>query len=95
MCILIGKSLALFRNSFLLLQSFWVKNAKIDFFKEKMVLSVVFIKLKCRWLQTDLSDLKHNKAIEFLLMVGFYYLEKNIAFFQNCLRFFKLISSSC
>ena len=32
MCILMGKRLAVFLNSFLLLQSFLVKNAKIDFF---------------------------------------------------------------
>ena len=31
---------------------------KIDFFKEKMVSRVVFIKLKFRWLQTGLSDWK-------------------------------------
>ena len=37
-----GKRLAVFLNSFLLLQSFLVKNAKIDFFKEKMVLRVFF-----------------------------------------------------
>ena len=35
MCILMGKRLAVFLNTFLLLQSFWVKNAKIDFFKKK------------------------------------------------------------
>ena len=35
MCILLGKRLAVFLNSFLLLQSFCVKNAKIDVFKEK------------------------------------------------------------
>ena len=29
---------------------------KIYFFKEKMVLSVVFIKLKFRWLETGLSN---------------------------------------
>ena len=32
MCILMGKRLAVFLNSFLLLQSFWGKNVKIDFF---------------------------------------------------------------
>ena len=35
MCILMGKRLAVFLNSFLLLQSFLVKNAKIDFLEEK------------------------------------------------------------
>ena len=56
MCILMGKRLAVFLNSFPLLQSILgKKNAKIDFFKEKMVLRVVFIKLTFRWFQTDLS----------------------------------------
>ena len=51
---------------------FWVKNAKNRlFFKEKMVLRVVYIKLKFRWLQTGLSDWKKHKTIEILLMVEF------------------------
>ena len=50
---------------------FLVKSAKIDFFNEKMVLRVVFIKLTFRWLQTGLSDLKNTKIIEILLMVDF------------------------
>ena len=37
---------------------FVLKMQKIDFFKEKMVSRVVFIKLKFRWLQTGLSDWK-------------------------------------
>ena len=48
-----GKRLAVFLNSFSLLQSFL-----IDFFKGKMVMRVVFIKLKFMWLQTGLSDWK-------------------------------------
>ena len=43
------------------LKFFLVENAKIDFFKEKMVLRIVFIKLKFRWLQTGLSDWKNTK----------------------------------
>ena len=46
---------------------FGVKNAEIDFFKEKMVLRVVFIKLTFRWLQTGLSDLKNTKQLKFCL----------------------------
>ena len=46
---------------------FGVKNAEIDFFKEKMVLRVVFIKLTFRWLQTGLSDLKNTKRLKFCL----------------------------
>ena len=37
MGILMGKHLALFWNSFLLLQSFWVENAKIHFFKKNSI----------------------------------------------------------
>ena len=63
-----GKRLAVFLNSFLLLQSFKGKNAKIDFFKEKMGLRVGFIKLTFRWLQTSLSNLKKNsKQLKFCL----------------------------
>ena len=76
MCILMGKRLAVFLNSFLLLQSFFlVKDVKIDFLKEKMVLRVVFffffffffffyIKLTFRWLETGLSDLKNTKQLK-------------------------------
>ena len=45
MCIFIGKNLVVFRNCYLSLHSFLVKNAKITFF---LVLSVVFIKFTCR-----------------------------------------------
>ena len=72
MCILMGKRLAVFLNSFLLLQVFWVKNAKNDFFIVKMVLRVVFIKLTFRWLQTGLSDLKNTKQLKFCLWWIFY-----------------------
>ena len=64
MCILIGKSLALFYNSFLLIQSFGVIIQKSTFF-EKLDLSVVFfIELKCRWLQTGLHDSKNTKQLK-------------------------------
>ena len=43
MYILMGKRLAVFLNSIFYFKVFWVKNAKIDFFKEKMVLRVVFM----------------------------------------------------
>ena len=49
--------------------SFRVKNAKIGCFEDKRVLSEVFMKLKCRWLQTDLADLKNTKTIGILLRV--------------------------
>ena len=67
MCILMGKTFMVFWNNFLLFQSFWVENATIDFLNKKMVLSVVFIKLKFRMLQTGLSDLKNTKQLKFCL----------------------------
>ena len=67
MCILIGKFLAVFLNSFFYFKVFGVKNAKIDFFLRKMVLRVVFIKLTFMWLQTGLSDLQNTKQLKFCL----------------------------
>ena len=46
---------------------FGLKMQKKRFFKEKMVLRVVFIKLTFRWLQTGLSDLKNTKLLNFCL----------------------------
>ena len=51
---------------------FGLKMQKIDFFKEKMVLRVDFIKLTFMWLQTSLSDLKNTKQFEFCLWWIFY-----------------------
>ena len=85
-----GKGLAVFMNSFLLLQSFfWVKNAKIAFFKEKMVLRVVFIKLTFRWLQTGLSDLKNTKQLKLCLWWIFYAFLK-VAFFKKKIEIFEI-----
>ena len=50
---------------------FMLKMQKSTFFKDKMVLRVVFIKLKFRWLHTGLSDWKKHQTIEILLMVDF------------------------
>ena len=80
MCILMGKRLAMFLSSFLVLQSFLFKNAKIDLFKKKMVLRVISIKLTFRWLQTGLSDLKQHETIEILLMVDFVHIFKMLHF---------------
>ena len=82
MCILIGKTLAVFRNCCLSLHSFLVKNAKLAFFEEKKVLSVVFIELKCRLLQTGLADLKKHQTSVFFLRVDFLRIFKNITFFE-------------
>ena len=47
-----------------------------------MVLSVVFIQLKCRWIQTGLPDLKKkHQSIEIWLKVDFLRILKN-AFFD-------------
>ena len=59
MCILMGKCLAVFLNSFLLLQR--LKMQKTVSFFMKNGLRVVFIKLTFRWLQTGLSDLKNTE----------------------------------
>ena len=49
-CILMAKRLAVFRDSYNSPNSFYVKNAKIDFFGEKMILSAFLIDFKCMWL---------------------------------------------
>ena len=64
MCILIGKTLAVLRNCSLTHHSCLVKNAKITIF-DKRVLSVVFMELKYRWLQTGLVDLENTKYLYF------------------------------
>ena len=53
---------------------------KSTFFKEKMVLRVVFIKLKLRCLQTGLSDWKKHQTIEISLMVDFLRIFKMLHF---------------
>ena len=47
---------------------------KSTLLKEKMVLSVIFIELKCRWLHNGLTDLNKHQTLESLLRV----LEKKI-----------------
>ena len=44
------KSLAVFWVSYFLPNSFYVKNAKIDFLGEKTILSAFLIDFKCMWL---------------------------------------------
>ena len=63
---------------------------KSTFFKEKMALRVVFIKLTFRRLQTGLSDLKKHQTIEILLMVDFLRIFKmfNFSFFFFFFFFF-------
>ena len=74
-----GKQLEVFLTVFFYFKIFVVKNAKIDFFKEKMVLRVVFIKLTFRWLQTGLSDLKKTNNLTFCYG-RFLRIFKNVAF---------------
>ena len=77
-----GKRLAVFLNSFLLLQSFFgLTMQKSTFSTKKKVLRVVFIKLTSRWLQTGLSDLKNTKQLKFCLMWIFTHF-KNVALFK-------------
>ena len=80
MCILMGKRLAVFLNSFLLLQSFWVKNANIDLFKEKMVLRVVLKKDDVYVVTNRSVRLEKHQTIEILLMVDFLRIFKMLHF---------------
>ena len=66
-----GKNLAVFWDSCFSLHSFWVENAKINCFWEKIILRAFLINLKCKWLQSGLSDLEKHKILPFLLMVDF------------------------
>ena len=54
-----------FEQFFFYSKVFGVKNAKIDLFKEKMVLRVVFIKLTFMWSQIGLYHLINTKQLEF------------------------------
>ena len=88
-----SKRLAVFLNSFLLLQSFLgEKNAKIDFLKKNGFESS-FIKLTFKWLQTGLSDLKNTKQLKFCLWWIFYSFLK-CCIFQKFSRFLKYTSNS-
>ena len=82
MCILIGKSLAVFRNCYLSLHNFLVKNVKIDFFAEKRVLNIFFIELKCMLLQTGLIDFEKHLTFVFFLRVDFLRIFENITFLE-------------
>ena len=87
-----GKRLAVFLNSFLLLQSFFrFKMQKSTFCKKKMVLRVVFVKLTFRWLQTGLSDRKNIKQLK-LCSWWFYTHFQYVAFLFFFSRFLKFTS---
>ena len=59
-----------------------LKCKKSSFFKEKMVLRVVFIKLTFMWFQTGLSDLKNTKQLKFCLWYIFLRSFKNVGIFK-------------
>ena len=64
---------------------------KSTFLKEKMVLGVVLIKLKWRWLQTCPPDLKNTKqSIEILLMVDFYAFSNTYSIFIFFFEIFEI-----
>ena len=90
-----GKSLAVFWNSFLLLQSFWVKNTKIDFFLRKKCFERSFYKIEVFVVTNWSTRLEQHQKIESLLMVGFYAFLKILHFSIFFFRFLKFISSSC
>ena len=90
LCIYMDKSLVVFWKSFLVLLRFLVKNAKHNIFGDKCFLSKMFIKLKCRRLQTGLAILKNIKHFNFFKRHIFYAIFKNHIF----PRFLKIISST-
>ena len=89
------KSLAVFRDSYFSPNSFYVKNGKIDFFGEKMILSAFLIDFKCMWLQSGLADLEKHQTLAFLLMVDILRIFKITHFFEIFERFLKIIRSTC
>ena len=77
MCILMGKSLVVFWNSCLLLQKFWVKNAKNDFGYD-----CSFYKIEVLVGSNRSTRLEKHKTIEILLWVDVLHIFKNIALFE-------------
>ena len=76
MCILIGKQLAVFLNSFFFTSK--VFGLKLQ---KSMVLRVVFfIKLTFRWLQTGMSILNNTKQLKFCLWLIFLHIFKMLHF---------------
>ena len=60
-------------EEFSISSQFWgSKMQKINFLKNLSVLRAVFIKLKFRWLQTRLADLRNTKHLIFYLWPIFY-----------------------
>ena len=85
MCILMGKNIAVFRDSCFYAIVFRLKIQKSYAFEKKMILSAFWIKLKCRWLQSGLADLEKHQTLAFLLMADFF----SIFEITHFLRFLK------
>ena len=71
MCILMGKSLAVFRDSCFSFIVFRLKMQKWTIL-DKNYFECILIDLKCRWLQSGLVDMEKHQTLAFLLMVDFY-----------------------
>ena len=88
-----GKNSAVFRKC-LSIQSCLGKNVKIDFFGDKMVLSVFFIEVKFRS-QTGLANFNKHQALKILISVDFYAFFLKISHFPRFLIFISGTSSKC
>ena len=67
-----GKSLAVFRAAVFHSIVLRLKMQKSTFLKRKNILSAFLIDLKCRWLQSGLTDSEKHQTLAFLLMVEFF-----------------------
>ena len=67
MCIVVGKSLAVFWNSCVLLQSFWAKMPKSTFFKKKGFECSIYEIESVGGYKFGLPDLKNTKQLKFCL----------------------------
>ena len=95
MCILMGKRLAVFLNSFLLLQSVLGLNCKNRLFLRKNVLRVVFFKKNEVKMVTNWSVLLAKTPNNWNFAYGrFFYAFLKCCIFQNFSRFFKFTSTS-
>ena len=67
-----GKRLAVFLNSFLLLQSFWGLTCNKRFLKKKKVLRVVFYKIEVKMVTNWSVLLEKHQTIECLRLIDFF-----------------------
>ena len=95
---LMGKRLAVFLNSFLLLQSFfWVKNAKIVFFLGKNGFESCFYKIDVKMITNWSVRLEKHQIIDILLMVDFLRISKmlHLSKFFEILKFTSISWYNC